>query len=120
MSSQAFVFDSLIACREWLDILTEDIFSEDLRLFENVNLGDVRQSHGLRISPRYLDRPGHSDYLWFVGRLYGFAVFHGLLVDERLVHVIYPMLALDPRSSWSKDLIGLAFAEDSGIARLVS
>ncbi|KAF4620745.1 hypothetical protein D9613_000495 [Agrocybe pediades] len=73
--------------REWLELLLEKLLDPKLKLFTKDSATDR-----LVIDPNSNMIPGYLEYFKFIGRIYGMAIFHGLLIDPSLVPIIYPII----------------------------
>ena len=89
--SPAFIRRRSLLHRSWLDSLLLHLLDPAAGYF-------ARESpdgpDSLEISYTSDSLPEAFEYFEFIGTLYSLAVFHGVIVDPRIVPVIYPMLSL--------------------------
>jgi len=80
--------------REWLYLLSKQMFSPDYGLFEYVTDDDYL----LQLSPISSANPDHLNYFKFIGRVLGIAIFHGHYIDAAFSPIIYKQLLSIPLS----------------------
>lgn len=55
----------------------------------------VEENGSLKINPASSNVVKHLEYFRFLGRIHSIAVFHGFLIDTRLVPLFYPLIGKD-------------------------
>ncbi|PPQ70291.1 hypothetical protein CVT25_014613 [Psilocybe cyanescens] len=99
------VFEDDLACKnpvkEWLELLLETLLHPDLGFFtsdESTGNLKINKSSSTTI-------PDHLKYFKFMGQLHGVAIFHGILIDPKLIPLFYPALsrASDNRNNQAAD-----------------
>jgi E3 ubiquitin ligase SMURF1/2 len=91
--------------REWLYLLSHDMLSPYYGLFQY----SCENVYTLQINPDSSINPEHLSYFYFVGRVLGLAVFHGMYIDGGFTLPFYKQLlgrpiTLDDMESVDKDI----------------
>lgn len=81
-------FNLVLHCREWFDLVLQTVFSDSTGLF-------VEENGSLKINPASSNVAKHLEYFRFLGRIHSIAIFHGFLIDTRLVPLFYPLIGRD-------------------------
>lgn len=79
----------------WFELLLETLLHPDLGFFlpdESTGQLKINKSSSTTI-------PDYLNYFKFIGQLHGLAIFHGFLLDPRLVPLFYPSLCGTPDNS---------------------
>ncbi|XP_053608063.1 E3 ubiquitin-protein ligase SMURF2 [Plodia interpunctella] len=76
--------------REWLHLLSRELFNPQYGLFQYANAGDDR--YALQINADSGVNPEHLSYFHFAGRILGVALFHGHQLDAAFTAPFYKQL----------------------------